>query len=386
MLKNQVIKKFLDTFHYIQWGSISITMPDGKVYDFMGKKEGPSANLVIHDHRAIAQFAKKGDIGFAEGYRDQWWDSQDLTSLFIFGLKNEQALEAYINGHFLARLASRFSYLFTLNTLRGSKKNIHAHYDLGNNFYELWLDPSMTYSSAIFEDNYEDLTSAQYRKYDRILESINRSGTVLEIGCGWGGFAECALNKGDYEVKGITLSKAQHAYAQQRLKGKALIDMEDYRTQQGKYDHIVSIEMFEAVGEKFWSTYFQKIKTLLLQKGSAMIQTITIDDAYFQRYRKSGDAIRTFVFPGGMLPSREKFVAASHNAGLRVTDEFSFGKDYALTLSHWLKSFEEKIDQIKILGFDDKFLRIWRFYLTFCIASFISGRTNVMQIKLEHAS
>lgn len=385
MLKNQIIKKFLQTFHHIHYGSINLTMPDGKTYDFIGKEKGPKADLIIHDNRAIRQFATKGDIGLAESYRDQWWDSKDLVSLFTFGLKNEQTLESYIYGNFLSRLASCFAYLFNLNTIRGSKKNIHNHYDIGNDFYELWLDSSMTYSSAIFADQSENLTSAQYRKYDRIIENINPSGKLLEIGCGWGGFAERALLKGDYDIKGITISEQQYSYSKNRLKGNAEISSEDYRIQKGKYDQIVSIEMFEAVGEKFWDTYFSKIKSLLAEKGKAIIQTITINDCYFEQYRKSGDAIRTFIFPGGMLPSPERFIAASHKAGLVITDRFSFGSDYALTLSHWLEAFETKIEQIKALGFDEKFLRIWRFYLTFCIASFKSARTNVMQIGLEHA-
>lgn len=243
----------------------------------------------------------------------------------------------------------------------------------------------MTYSSAIFADKSEDLTSAQNRKYDRIIKNINHSGKLLEIGCGWGGFAERALLKNDYDIKAITISQQQYSYAKNRLKGNAIISSEDYRIQEGKYNQIVSIEMFEAVGEKFGDTYFSKIKSLLDEKGRAIIQTITINDCYFEQYRKSGDAIRTFIFPGGMLPSPERFIAASSKAGLVVTDKFSFGGDYALTLNHWLIAFEKKIEQIKALGFDEKFLRIWRFYLTSCIAVFKAGRTNVMQIALEHA-
>jgi len=385
MLIHQIIKKFLESFRQIDCGSIKITMPDGKVYDFIGKEKGPKADLVIYDNKAISQFIKNGDIGFAESYRDQLCDSDDLVSLFTFGLKNEEALGKYIHGSFLGRLAARVGYLFNLNTLRGSKKNIHAHYDIGNDFYKLWLDPSMTYSSAIFEDQSEDLISAQHRKYDRIIAGFKNSGKLLEIGCGWGGFAERALLKGNYDIKGITLSEQQCIYAKNRLQGNAGIAIEDYRIQKGKYDQIVSIEMFEAVGEKFWDTYFSKIKSLLSEKGKAIIQTITINDCYFERYRKSGDAIRTFIFPGGMLPSPEKFIAASTKSELVVTDKFCFGEDYAFTIKHWLMAFEKNIEKVKALGFDEKFLRIWRFYLTFCIASFKSGRTNVMQIALEHA-
>jgi cyclopropane-fatty-acyl-phospholipid synthase len=384
MLKQQITKHFLNSFHHVYFGSISITMPDGTRQDFSGKENGPKADLVINDSRAISHFIKRGDIGFAESYRDGWWDSKDLTSLFLFGLKNEEVFDRYIYGSFLARIASRFIYLFNRNTINGSKKNIHAHYDLGNDFYQLWLDPSMTYSSAIFADESQDLTSAQHQKYDRIIERLNSSGTLLEIGCGWGGFAERALIKRDYSIKGITISKEQYEYANNRLKGDAVISIEDYRVQKGKYDQIVSIEMFEAVGEQFWSTYFSQIKSLLSVKGKALIQTILIKDKYFERYRKGGDPIRTFIFPGGMLPSPERFVQESNKVGLAVTDEFAFGKDYALTLTHWLNSFEQKLESVKALGFDDKFIRMWRFYLTCCIASFTSGRTDVMQMELQH--
>ena len=386
MFQPKIIKHFLNIFRHIHFGAISVTMPDGKRQDFSSKVPGPNADLVIHDHSAIRHLIKGGGIGLAETYRDGLWDSKDLAALFLFALKNEKVLASYIYGNFLRAIAARFFYRFTRNTLNGSKKNIHAHYDLGNDFYKLWLDPGMTYSSAIFADKSEDLTLAQNRKYDRILERLKDSGSLLEIGCGWGGFAERAVTKRDYAIKGITLSKAQHEYARQRLKGNALIAEEDYRAQRGKYDHIVSIEMFEAVGEQFWSTYFSQIKSLLSAKGKAIIQTITIKDQYFKRYRKGGDPIRTFIFPGGMLPSSERFVQVSKDAGLSVIGQFAFGKDYALTLSHWLRSFEQKLEHVKALGFDEKFIRLWRFYLTYCIVGFTTGRTDVIQMELQHAT
>lgn len=385
MLIPKMIKNFLRSFDQIKYGAISITMPDGKVYDFGSHNNGLKADLVIYDLRTISQSIKKGDIGFAESYREKWCDSSDLVSLFTFGLQNEATLQKYIYGSLLGRYICRLGYLFTRNTLRGSKKNIHAHYDLGNDFYQLWLDPTMTYSSAIFADKAQSLLAAQHEKYDRILTGFKNSGKMLEIGCGWGGFAERALLKGDYNLKALTLSEQQYSYAKKRVQDNAEIAIEDYRMQTGKYDQIVSIEMFEAVGEKFWATYFSKVKVLLAAQGKAIIQTINIKDSYFEQYRHSGDAIRTFIFPGGMLPSLERFVAASAKAGLTVTDKFAFGEHYALTIQHWLSAFEQNREQIKALGFDEKFLRIWRFYLTFCIASFQSGRTNVMQISLEHA-
>lgn len=386
MLQSKIKNKFLDTFRHIEFGTARITMPDGTVHEFWAKNDGPQAELVIHDMRAISSLALNGDVGFAESYRDGYWDSPDLTAVFEFGIRNEQALDRYIYGSFLGRIASRLAYLFTRNTMKGSKKNIHAHYDLGNEFYKLWLDPTMTYSSALYDAGATDLISAQHRKYDRIIDRLGPSGSVLEIGCGWGGFAERAVQQGDYAVKGLTISKEQHDYATHRLKGEAHIALEDYRLQRGKFDNIVSIEMFEAVGEEFWGTYFGKVKSLLASKGRAVIQTITIRDEYFERYRKGGDAIRSFIFPGGMLPSPERFVQASGAQDLLVTDQFAFGRDYARTLQEWLDRFDAKLDQVKALGFDDKFIRMWRFYLTCCIAAFDVGRINVMQMELRHAS
>lgn len=386
MLQRRMIGHFLGTFRHIGCGSIRITMPDRSRYEFSGKEDGPDAELTIYDIRAVAAFTRKGDIGFAESYRDGWWDSKNLTVLFSFGLKNEGEFDSYINGSFAGRMASRFAYFFTRNTLRGSKRNIHAHYDLGNDFYKLWLDPGMTYSSALFEDSTEDLASAQRRKYDRIIDRLDGSGTLLEIGCGWGGFAERALARRDYAIKGLTISRQQHDYAATRLKGNAVISLEDYRLQTGKYDQIVSIEMFEAVGERFWPVYFSRVKSLLADKGRAVIQTITIGDRYFKCYRTSGDPVRTFIFPGGMLPSPERFVLAARKAGLVLTDRFAFGKDYVLTLRAWLDRFEQCPGKVRALGFDDKFIRMWRFYLTYCIAGFEMDRTDVMQMELRHAA
>jgi len=386
MFERQLAQYFLKTVSAIECGRVTVTMPDGKTHEFEGKVPGVHADLTIHSMRTILNFAQKGDIGFAESYRDGGCDSSDLSKLFIFCLQNDAALKGYMYGNFLTRIASRVSYFFNRNTVNGSKKNIHAHYDLGNEFYSLWLDPTMTYSSALFASESDSLLDAQNRKYDRIIERLDSSGKLLEIGCGWGGFAERAITTRDYAIKGLTISDEQYDYANKRLKGEAVISLEDYRIQQGKYDQIVSIEMFEAVGEQFWPVYFGQVKALLADKGKAVIQTITIEDQHFERYRKGGDSIRTFIFPGGMLPSSERFAKASQNAGLTVTDQFSFGRDYALTLKYWLEQFEQKRDQIMALGFDEKFVRMWRFYLAFCIASFTTGRTNVMQMELQHAA
>lgn len=386
MWQQTATNKFLSTLDHLEFGSMTVTTPDGKRFDVTGKQPGAHGTFYITDWRTIPAFAAKGDIGLAEAYRDGWWDTDDLTALMLVGLQNEEALDKYIYGGMFARMATRFLYFFTRNTLKGSKRNIHAHYDLGNRFYKLWLDRSMTYSSALYKHEGESLEQAQYNKYHRIIDQLGtNSGTLLEVGCGWGGFAEQAIQKGDFDVKGITLSTEQHAYAKERLGNNAQIVIEDYRRQQGKYNNIVSIEMFEAVGEKFWPTYFSKMKSLLDTKGKAVVQTITVGDQYFDRYRTGGDMVRTFIFPGGMLPSPSRFKEEAAKADLKITDSFAFGKDYGTTLKEWLCTFERKLPEVRNLGFDEPFIRIWRFYLAACVASFEVSRTDVMQLELQHA-
>lgn len=380
-------EKFLRTLENIKHGSLEIISPEGNSYLFEGSPE-PKARMRINDYDAIVAIAAKGDIGLAESYRDGKWDCDDLSALIHIALKNDRSLNRYLSGNWLNKITARFLNLLNSNTLKGSRRNIHAHYDLGNEFYSLWLDPSMTYSSAIFNNENESLTEAQNNKYDRILNLLgHKSGNILEIGCGWGGFAERAITRNDSSVKGLTLSDEQHLFARERLKNlssNANIAIQDYRHEKGKYDNIVSIEMFEAVGERYWPMYFQKISSLLKQKGKAVIQTITIGDEYFENYRKCGDFIRAYIFPGGMLPSSAKFDEEAKKAGLKVTDKFYFGKDYVITLERWLHSFDSQIKSIKELGFDERFIRIWRLYLAGCIAGFSVGRTDVMQVELQH--
>ncbi len=386
MFQKTITYRFFKVLENIKYGSITVTTPDKKRYDFSGPENGPSLTLNIHDWRTVPLFAAKADIGLAESYRDGWWDTNNLEALLQFGLKNEAALSGYLNGNALSHLVSRIMYLFTKNTVRGSQKNIHAHYDIGNEFYKLWLDPTMSYSAAIDVKGQKTLAEAQHKKYDRILSCLdNPKGNLLEIGCGWGGFAERAIETTNTNVKGITISNEQHDYAKNRLGNSANIALEDYRKQNGKYDNIVSIEMFEAVGEQFWQTYFAKLRSLLNQKGKAVIQTITVEDNAFDLYRRSGDMIRTYIFPGGMLPSPTVFNREANKAGFKVGDHFNFGVDYARTMQVWSKNFETNIEQIRKLGFDEKFIRLWRFYLASCIALFYHGRTNVMQVELVHA-
>lgn len=380
--------KFLKNFDKTLYGSLTIKLPTGKTHEFAGPLKGQNASVTIHDWRTLTSFAAKGDIGLAEAYRDKWWDTDDLCATLLFGLENENQFKSIFHGNSFSNLTAIILYALRQNTLKGSKKNIQAHYDLGNEFYKLWLDPTMTYSAALYHNDNENLADAQNNKYDRILNRFeNISGSLLEVGCGWGGLAERAATRKDnnYRIKGITLSEEQHKFAKIRLDNKADIVLEDYRHQTGQYDNIVSIEMFEAVGEKFWPTYFEKLKSLLSQNGQAMIQTITIDEQHFDRYRKGGDMIRSFIFPGGMLPSPTRFKQQAIKSDLKVIDQFSFGQDYAKTVLEWLNAFDANIKKVEALGYDEKFVRMWRFYLAVCYAAFKVERINVMHMELRHA-
>lgn len=380
--------RILKAFNKAQKGTFTLTTPDGQTRIFGGGLKGASASMTVKDWRTFTVFAAKGDTGLAEAYRDGWWDSDDICAVFLFGLENEEYLKPVFHGGGFSNLTMSVFNALRQNTLRGSRKNIQAHYDLGNDFYSLWLDPSMTYSSALYLNDNEDLTSAQNNKYDRLIDRFESPcGDLLEVGCGWGGFAQRVADRRDcdYRLKGITLSNEQHDYAKVRLGERASIVLEDYRHQTGHYDNIVSIEMFEAVGEKFWPTYFDKLHSLLSHKGQAMIQTITINDEHFERYRKGGDMIRNYIFPGGMLPSPEKFKQNAEQSNLRVVDEFAFGQDYASTMLEWLNRFDQNKHAILALGYDEKFIRMWRFYLAVCYAAFKVERINVMHMELRHA-
>ena len=386
MLKQYFINKFLRSLEKIEYGNLTLVTPDNNTYNFHGSDD-IYVSLYINSWNAIINIAAKGDIGFAESYRDGLLEADNIIDLCMLAMKNESVLEKYIYGNSISNFCSQIAYYLKSNTLKGSRKNINAHYDISNDFYSIWLDNSMTYSSAIFNHDNENLIQAQNNKYNRILDVLgNPTGSLLEVGCGWGGFADHAItNNKDLDIKGITISEEQYKFAKSRLGNNANIVLEDYRHQVGKYNNIVSIEMFEAVGEKFWPIYFQKLSSLLDNNGKAVIQTITIDNKYFDRYRKTGDAVRTFIFPGGMLPSKERFNTEINKANLNLQGIYEFGQDYALTLKHWLNSFEENINKIAKMGFDSKFIRLWRFYLAVCIASFTVGRTNVIQAEIVHA-
>ena len=356
------------------------------------------ADIQILDARVYADILRGGDIAFAECFMDERVTTNDLPALLKLFAKNRQIIEQAIHGNWWGVLFDRLLHLFRRNSKAQAKKNIEAHYDLGNDFYKLWLDPSMTYSSALFTADANCLNSAQQAKYERVLAQLippssdsSASQKILEIGCGWGGFAEVAAKAGR-EVTGLTLSTEQLKYAKERLdklgvSGQADLKLQDYRdegvTTPHQYDAIASIEMFEAVGEAYWPSYFECVARNLKNGGRACIQSIVIRHDLFARYRKGTDFIQRYIFPGGMLPSPEVFSRTASKHGLRVVDEFSFGQDYARTLAAWRRYFLEKLTQIRTLGYSEKFIRMWHFYLAYCEAGFEMGDTDVMHFTLE---
>ncbi|GGY14566.1 SAM-dependent methyltransferase [Paludibacterium paludis] len=374
----------------LRQGCLKLITPDGETLWFGAASRLPDAELTLHDWRACRRILSGNDIGFAEAYRDGWLDSPDLTALLRLALQNEEALQLGKLGRWATNLWHRLRHLLRLNSRRGSRRNIHAHYDIGNDFYKLWLDPGWTYSSAWFDgDDSLPLVDAQARKYQRICDQLRlRPGMrVLEIGCGWGGFAEHAARLG-VEVHGITISDAQLDFARHRLADEPRVRLEhrDYRDLTGQYDAIVSIEMFEAVGERYWQGYFDTLRRCLKPDGQALVQSITIDETRFEAYRARADFIQTFIFPGGMLPSRERFQRAAQQRGLTCRNRLDFGEDYAETLRRWRSAFETSLDAVRSQGFDETFIRLWRLYLCYCEAGFDARRIGVSQFLLHRQS
>ncbi len=384
-------RTILSLLEKIQVGQLTLVSPEGEKFIFRGTQSGIEANIQIHDWLVCKACLKSGDIGLAETYIDGLWDSTDIQSLLRLFLVNRQVIEKAIYGSWLGRLGYRIKHWLNKNSKTGSKKNIHAHYDIGNAFYSLWLDPSMTYSSACFKNKDTSLIEAQEAKYQRIIDSINVDAgqNILEVGCGWGGLMEAASNQG-INVDCLTISQEQAAYARDRAariksnsSGKVNILLQDYRDHQNQYDGIASIEMFEAVGEKYWATYFEMIQRCLKPGKKACIQTIVIADNLFDKYRRSSDFIQQYVFPGGMLPSIKKFKEAAQSKGLIVEDVYEFGQDYQKTLCLWHQKFNQHLQEIKQQGFDEKFIRLWNLYLMYCAAGFAEKSTDVVQFTLS---
>jgi cyclopropane-fatty-acyl-phospholipid synthase len=382
-----VVRKAFGYALKLEFGELIAQLPDGSRFLFKAEQPGPSAEIIIHDLGFGKRLLEGGDIGFAEAYIAGEWDTPDLTAFLYLFCINHKAVSTLLPGRPIVKLLQRFRHWLNRNSKSGSRRNIHAHYDLGNAFYEQWLDRTMTYSSAIYAPGDNDLASAQIRKYRSLAELGHfKSGDhVLEIGCGWGGFAEFAAQEIGCKVTGLTISQEQFNYASERifkagLSERVEIKLQDYRDERGLYDRIASIEMFEAVGEQYWPSYFQQLHDRLRSGGTAAVQIITIQERFFENYRKEMDFIRRYVFPGGMLPTPERLVSLGRLNGLETVSEKIFGQDYARTLDDWRTRFRAAWPSLTLLGFDERFKRLWEYYYGYCEAGFKSENIDVRQI------
>lgn len=395
-------------------GELTVISTNGTEHVYTGSEPGPVARMELLTPAATRRLITHGANGLAEGYLAGDWDTPDLDAVLDLGVRNlfarPQGTPAPLNP------VQRIMHSMRDNTPSGSKKNISFHYDLGNDFYRLWLDETMTYSSALFAETSiadlgsasaldaatdaatgtaparspENLASAQIRKWDRLLDLLQPGSQdhLLEIGCGWGGFAIHAAREAGCRVTGVTLSEEQHAWATQAVREADLEDrvelrLQDYRHVPEKFSGVVSIEMFEAVGERWWPVFFGRLRELLTPGGAIALQTITIDDSRFDDYRQHPDFIQRHVFPGGMLPSPERFRSVATQAGLHVDEPLFFGTSYVETLTEWRRRFEAALPDVTALGFDERFVRLWRYYLAYCRAGFSAGTCDVMQVRIE---
>lgn len=383
-------KKFFNLLERIHTGTLVITTPDGSMRTF--GQGAPQVYWEIHDWSVLQALALRGDVGLGETYAQGMWDTPDLEALSTLALLNHDVIKKPFGGATFQRLMFMATDKFArANSKSGSRRNISAHYDISNAFYSRWLDPSMTYSAAVYKDKNQSLEEAQHTKYDRLINAASTGETTLEIGCGWGGFAERTMQTTDTKLTAVTISKEQHKFATNRLAkngfdSRSDIRLEDYRDIKGKFDSIVSIEMVEAVGERYWPTYFKTIKDKLADNGRAALQAIIVEDESFDIYRNRTDFIRQYTFPGGMLISPSEITRQAERAGLKADNFFRFGKDYARTLREWRVKFEDCIPEFKDEGYKPEFLRGWKYYLDTCAAAFEQGtRTNVVHVELSHA-
>ncbi|HDY85924.1 MAG TPA: class I SAM-dependent methyltransferase [Methylophaga sp.] len=370
-------------------GTLHIKLGE-EVYVLQAKTSGPDAQIEVHNPlQMIKRFSRHGELGFAESYMNGDWETSDLSTLLYWGALNLESLFHSLQSNFLIKWFNRLRHAFRHNSEQGSKRNISAHYDLGNDFYKLWLDPTMTYSSAVFLNKDEPLEQAQLRKYQHLLDSLDaKPGQhILEVGCGWGGFAEYAAERG-FRITGITSSQEQLTWAQKRISDAGLshlveLKLQDYRSLSDQFDHIVSIEMFEAVGERYWPGYFKMLYARLKPGGKVALQVITIDHKNFDYYRQNVDFIQLYIFPGGMLPSPEVFAEHADSAGLIINKATDYGHDYERTLQIWHQRFNEVVHHVEALGYDQRFINMWRYYLSYCEAGFRTEHTGVYQYLMS---
>jgi cyclopropane-fatty-acyl-phospholipid synthase len=381
---------FFRLLQRLKIGTIEVGLPDGRVFAVSGPLAGPTGRIDVANPAFFTRLARDGDIGFPEMFMEEWWDSPNLQALLDVLLLNNDTVGRSFLGAALVRVYERLRHWLRSNTRRGARRNIARHYDLGNEFYGLWLDETMTYSSALFSGQGETLRDAQHNKYASICDrmSLRRGDHILEIGCGWGGFAEYAIRERGARVTGLTLSREQCNFARKRLfkaglAERARIVMRDYRDEAGIYDGIASIEMFEAVGEKYWPKYFRTLRERLRDGRCASLQIITIADPLFNRYRRGADFIQKYIFPGGMLPSRSVLRREFAAAGLEICSSMELSDSYSRTLWEWREAFNARWGDISKLGFDQRFHRMWNFYLAASAAGFCAGTTSVTQFGLR---
>ncbi len=393
---SKIVSGFEEGYLRVQW-------PDGSITEHgEDNPVGEPVEVILHDYDPIKRMALNGSIGWAESYMDGHWSTNDIFELFMLFLKNEHRFPSAVRGSWFAKLGNTLLHRWNKNTLSGSKKNIARHYDLGNDFYRIWLDGSMSYSSGVYNSEDDSLEQAQKNKIQMVLDAVDSKpgDRVLEIGCGWGAMANALTSRNNCEVTGISLSKEQLQYANENLlpaphadnakaSGGELSPVNppkfafcDYRKMSGRFDHIVSIEMFEAVGREYWDEYFSTLANLLDKGGSAVLQIITILEERFDDYCKRPDFIQKYIFPGGMLPTREQLNELASKHGFEVRHTESFGLSYARTLRDWRDRFDSSLGEVKLQGFDDSFIRMWRYYLTYCEAGFTTGTTDVGLWKL----
>ena len=370
-------------------GRLDFVLPDGRRFRAEGRAPGPVAELIVKNDDLFARLIREGDLGFCDAYVDGWWDTPDLMAFLDLAHADMDLYDSF-PGMGLVRAYEKLRFWLQSNSRKQARKNISYHYDLGNDFYGLWLDDTMTYSSALFETGQESLEKAQTAKYAQLVDEMGAKpgDHVLEIGCGWGGFAEYAAKERGLKVTGLTISREQFAYAQARIAKAGLSDqvefkLQDYRDERGTYDGIASIEMFEAVGEKYWPTYFNTVRERLKPGRNATLQIITVQHRRWDVYRRSVDFIQKYIFPGGMLPSPVVLRQEIEKAGLGVMRSIEFGESYSQTLRRWHDTFNTRWDEVAALGFDDRFRRMWNFYLTSCAATFHSGNCDVTQITIQ---
>lgn len=379
----QIFKKF-------RYGAMAFSLPDGRVFRIEGSEPGPEGRADVKDVRLFARIMREGKLGFAESYLDGWFDSPDLQGMLDTMYMNNRELTPSLKVAAMARNYERVRHWLNRNSKAQAKKNISHHYDLGNDFYSLWLDESMTYSSALFSGE-KSLAEAQQAKYAAICDGIGvkQGDSLLEIGCGWGGFAEYAAKMRGAKVRGLTISQEQYDFACKRvfeagLNERVEIVMQDYRDERGTFDGIASIEMFEAVGERYWPVYFDTVRARLAPEGKATLQVITMEDDLWETYRRNVDFIQKYIFPGGMLPSPTALKEVITASGMKVEGSIEFGQSYSKTLRLWNEAFQARWDEVAAHGFDARFKRMWEFYLTSCAAGFKSESIDVTQITVRH--